>query len=211
MELNQSSVPASVWWNSQSSVTSWWVRLWSTLALPGVLLCLIFSFVSGVTEVKIWCYFFKFFIYFFLFWLCWVLVAVQAFLWLWRAGATTHRGLWASHCSGLPREAWALGWEAFSSCSSWALENQLSTCGTRALLFFGLWDLPRLGIKPPCLLPWQAGSLPPSHYGSPSYCFLTDTFCDVQPSECVLIHKMGTWQSYLSGFKKSSKTHHHCS
>ena len=149
MELNQSSVPASVWWNSQSSVTSWWVRLWSTWALPRVLLCLIFSFVSGVTEVKIWCYFFKFFIcFFFLFWLCWVLVAVQAFLWLWRAGATTRRGAWASHCGGLPREAWALGWEGFSSCSSWALENRLSTCGTRALMFFDMWDLPRLGIKP---------------------------------------------------------------
>ena len=58
MELNQLSVPASVCWNSQSSATSWWVRLWSTWALPRVLLCLIFSFVSGVAEVKIWCYFF---------------------------------------------------------------------------------------------------------------------------------------------------------
>ena len=74
--------------------------------------------------MKIWCYFFKFFIcFFFLFWLCWVLVAVQASLWLWRAGATTRCGAWASHCGGLPREAWALGWEGFSSCSSWALEN----------------------------------------------------------------------------------------
>ena len=57
MELNQLSVPASVCWNSQSLVTSWWVRLWSMWALPRVLLCLIFSFVSGVAEVKIWCYF----------------------------------------------------------------------------------------------------------------------------------------------------------
>ena len=35
-----------------------------------------------------------------------------------------------------------------SSCSSQALEHRLSTCGTRAQLFHGMWDLCRPGLKP---------------------------------------------------------------
>ena len=36
----------------------------------------------------------------------------------------------------------------FSSCGSWALEHRLSSCGTRAQLFHGMWDLPRPGLEP---------------------------------------------------------------
>ena len=35
-----------------------------------------------------------------------------------------------------------------SSCGSWALERRLSSCGARALLLRGMWDLPRPGLKP---------------------------------------------------------------
>ena len=31
---------------------------------------------------------------------------------------------------------------------SWVLEHRLSNCGTLAQLFHGMWDLPRLGLKP---------------------------------------------------------------
>ena len=36
----------------------------------------------------------------------------------------------------------------FSSCGSRALERRLSSCGTRAELLCGMWDLPGLGIEP---------------------------------------------------------------
>ena len=40
-----------------------------------------------------------------------------------------------------------------------------SSCGARALLPCGVWDLPRTGIEP-CPLPWQADSEPLDHQGS---------------------------------------------
>ena len=36
----------------------------------------------------------------------------------------------------------------FSSCGSWALERRLSSCGTRAQLLRGMWDLPGPGFRP---------------------------------------------------------------
>ena len=38
--------------------------------------------------------------------------------------------------------------EGFSSCDSWALEPQLSSRGSPALLLCGLWDLPGPGMEP---------------------------------------------------------------
>ena len=35
-----------------------------------------------------------------------------------------------------------------SSCSSWALQHRLSSCGARASLLHSMWDLPGLGLKP---------------------------------------------------------------
>ena len=35
-----------------------------------------------------------------------------------------------------------------SSCGSWALEHRLSSCGARAQLLHGMWDLSVTGIKP---------------------------------------------------------------
>ena len=62
------------------------------------------------------------------------------FLWLWRAGATLHCSVWASHCGGFSCcGAWALGaWASvvvarrLRSCGSWDLERRLSSCGARA-------------------------------------------------------------------------------
>ena len=36
----------------------------------------------------------------------------------------------------------------FGSCGSRSLESRLSSCGSRALLLRGMWDLPRQGIEP---------------------------------------------------------------
>ena len=64
---------------------------------------------------------------------------MQAFLWLWRAGATLLCGAWASHCGFSHRGAQALGVQAsvvvahgVSSCGSWALERRLISCGAWA-------------------------------------------------------------------------------
>jgi len=65
------------------------------------------------------------------FWLCWVFVAVQAFLWLWREGATlswrTTFSLWWPLVVSTGSRARGL-----SRCSFRAPERRLSSCGTRA-------------------------------------------------------------------------------
>ena len=71
-------------------------------------------------------------------------------------GATLCCGVQASHCSGFSCcGARALGARAsvvvalgLSSCGSRALEHRLGSCGTQALLFRGMWDLPGPGLKP---------------------------------------------------------------
>ena len=58
---------------------------------------------------------------------------------MWQARATLHCGAWASHCGGFSCcGAQALGaWatvvvaRGLSSCSSWALERRLSSCGAQ--------------------------------------------------------------------------------
>ena len=77
------------------------------------------------------------------------------FLQLRRAGATLHRGAWASHCSGISCcRARALGTRAsvivahrVRSCGSRALEHRLSSYGARAQLIRGMWDLPGPGLE----------------------------------------------------------------
>ena len=78
------------------------------------------------------------------------------FLQLWRVGATLRCGARASHCSGFSCcGAQALGtWASvvvargLSSCGSQALECRLSSCGARAQLLRGTWDLPGPGLEP---------------------------------------------------------------
>ena len=43
------------------------------------------------------------------------------------------------------QQLWCTG---FSSCGSWALERRLSSCGARAQLLRGMWDLPTPGLEP---------------------------------------------------------------
>ena len=82
------------------------------------------------------------FIYLFLIFGCVGSLLVRVgFLQLWRAGTTLRCDAQASHCGG------------FSCCGSralgvQALEHRLSSCGARAQLFCGMWDLPRPGLKP---------------------------------------------------------------
>ena len=62
----------------------------------------------------------------------------------------------ASHCRGFSCcRARALGAQAsvvvargLSSCGLRALELRLSSCGTRAYLLHGMWDLPGPGLEP---------------------------------------------------------------
>ena len=85
---------------------------------------------------------------------------------LWRVGFS----LGGFSCRG----AQALGtWASvvvahgFSSCGSWALEHRLSSCGARAVLLRGMWDLPGPGLEPvsPALAGGFLTTVPP---GKPS-------------------------------------------
>ena len=54
-----------------------------------------------------------------------------------------------------------------SGCGLWALERRLSSCGARASLLRGMWDLPRPGLEPvsPALAGGFLTTMPP---GKPS-------------------------------------------
>ena len=92
-----------------------------------------------------------------------------------RAGATLRYGAQASHCGGFsccgaqalvcgPSVVVARG---LSSCGSQALECRLSSCGPRAQLLRGMWDLPRPGLKPvsPALAGGFLTTVPPGKSG----------------------------------------------
>ena len=78
------------------------------------------------------------------------------FLQLWRAGATLRCSARASHCGGfsccgartLGRRASVVVECGLSSCGLRSLERMLSSCGSRAQLLRGLWDLPQPGLEP---------------------------------------------------------------
>ena len=90
------------------------------------------------------------FIYLFIyFWLHWVFAAAHGLSPVAASGG--HPSL---RCAG-PSLCWLLLLQSmgsrrvgFSSCGSWALERRLSTCGARALLLRGMWDLPGPGLEP---------------------------------------------------------------
>ena len=62
----------------------------------------------------------------------------EGFLQLRQVGATLHRGAWASHYRGLLVAEHRLQ------------TRRLSSCGSRAQLLHGMWDLPRPGLEPVC-------------------------------------------------------------
>ena len=89
---------------------------------------------------------FKFFIYF---WLCWVFVAACGLSLVVASG-----GYSSLRCAGFSLWWLLLLWSTgcrctgFSCCGSPALERRLSSCGTRAQLLRGMWDLPGPGLEP---------------------------------------------------------------
>ena len=65
-----------------------------------------------------------------------------------------------SSCGSQAQQLWCTGFSScalqasvvvalgLSSCGSWALKCRLSSSGTRASLFCGMWDLPGPGLEP---------------------------------------------------------------
>ena len=92
-------------------------------------------------------YIYKF--YLFIYWLCWVFIAAR------RLSLVVASGGYPSlRCVGLSLR-WLLLLRStgsrrvgFSSCGSRTLERSLSSCGSRAQLLHGMWDLPRPGLEP---------------------------------------------------------------
>ena len=90
-----------------------------------------------------------FYLFIYLFRLRWVFVAAL------RLSLVAASGGYSSlHCTGFSLR-WLLllrstGFRraGFSSCASWALECRLSSCGARASLLRGMWDLPGPGLEP---------------------------------------------------------------
>ena len=73
----------------------------------------------------------------------------------------------ASHCGGFSRcGTQALMWAGFSSCGSWTLEHKLIVVVDKFICSVACGILSDQGSNP-CLLHWQADSLPLSHQGSP--------------------------------------------
>ena len=89
-----------------------------------------------------------------------------------REWATLHCGAQASHCGGFSL-LWSTGSRhlGFSSCGSWALEHRFSSCGARALLLPGMWDLPRPGLEPmsPALAGRFLATAPPGKHLNSSF------------------------------------------
>ena len=84
-----------------------------------------------------------------------------------KQGLLSSCGVRASHCSGFSCcRAQALGHAGFHSCSPWAPEHRLNSCGTRVKLLCSMWDLSGSSIEPvsPALV---VDSLPLSQQGQP--------------------------------------------
>ena len=72
------------------------------------------------------------------------------FLWLRQAGASPRCSAQASHCRGFS----CCGAQALGAWSSVIAACGLSSCGTRASLLCGMWNLPGSGIEPICIGRW---------------------------------------------------------
>ena len=94
-------------------------------------------------------------------------------------------------CAGFSLRWLLLLWSAvfsscahgLSSCGSWALERRLSSCGARAQLLRGMWDLPGPGLEPvsPALAGGFLTTVPP---GKPS----SEPFLSIQFTGNKYIH-----------------------
>ena len=87
------------------------------------------------------------------FWLCWVFVAVRPFSPVMESGGCSLDAVRGPllPVASLVSERGLQGAQDFSSGGSRALEHRLSSCGTRAQLLCGMWDLPGSGIEPTSL------------------------------------------------------------
>ena len=103
------------------------------------------------------------FIYLFIFGCVGSLLLCAGFLQLQRTGFTL------LGCAGFSLRwlllLWSMGSRpvGFSSCGLKALERRLSSCGARAQLLRGMWDLPRPGLEPmsPALAGGFSTTVPP--------------------------------------------------
>ena len=140
-----------------------------------------------------WNYFFFFvwfvcflnlFILFIYVWLCWVFVAACGLSLVAASG-----GYSLFRCTGLLR--WLLLLQSTgsrhagsSSCGARALERSLSSCGARAQLLGGMWDLPEPGIEP--MSPALAGGFLTTAPPGKSVWFVFICVFQVFCSECLL-------------------------
>ena len=97
----------------------------------------------------IFIYIYLFVCLFIYFWLCWVFVDAHGLSLVVLSG-----GYFLLWCMGFSLRRLLLLWStgsrrvSFRSCGWRALEHRLSSCGARAQLLRGMWDLPRSGLKP---------------------------------------------------------------
>ena len=96
--------------------------------------------------------------------LCWVFVAERGLFSIcdeWGLFFVAVHGLLITVVSSVAEQSSRL--EGFSSCSSQALERGLSSCGARAWLPLGMWNLPKSGIVPvsPALAGKFLSTVPP--------------------------------------------------
>ena len=96
----------------------------------------------------------------------------------------------------------------FSSCGSRALELRLSSCGTRAWLLHGMWDLPRPGLEPvsPAL---AGGFLTPAPPGKPlslnlEQIMLVCTVTNLQNLMQVCVPIDTIFKPFLTGLKRKN-------
>ena len=109
----------------------------------------------------------------------------------------------ASLCCG----AQALGLWTFSSCGLRALERRLSSCGARALLLRGMWDLPGPGQKPvsPALAGGFSTTAPPGKHHSASFLRVTTQLICLQ-SPC--LHPPSYAGAALRSVNRSESSYH---
>ena len=109
-------------------------------------------------------FFFLINLFIYLFWLCWVSVAAHGL-----SLVVASRGCSLLRCAGfslrwlLPLRSTGSRHTGPSSCGSQALERRLSSCGARAQMLRGMWDLPGPGLKPvsPALASGFLTTVPP--------------------------------------------------
>ena len=121
--------------------------------------------------------------------MCWVFVAVRGLSLVAVSKATVRCGAWTSYWGGFSCcGARAPGVQAsvvvvrgLSSRGSRALKRRLSSCGARALLLCGMWDLPGPGLKPvsPAL---AGGFLTTALPGKPNFYIFISIIPDI--SQC---------------------------